>query len=448
MTKPIVYVVHCIDTEGPLDETISATFGRLKEIFNLDLVASEENLGKIQRMELDLNGKELAVSKCFSKENLLYNRNWEMINRMLDEVMSKKFRNNFRDDFDNGWICSWHIMDHVGLKENPRHKDYGFGNVYNHYKNIIEGAKVEKDEINWHFHPVSILKNPLAAATSFTNNYPIINEIIARRIIDHKWFPVVNRPGFHSERQDANQFFENWMPFDYGNQAYEAEEDQPDLINGRFGDWRRAERSWRGYHPDHDDYQSIGSSKRKIFRCLNVGTRTRLLNHIHLDQAFEEAIKFGSSILAFADHDYRDIRPDILYVWNCLQKAKRKYPEVLVKFSGAHEAAKENINNGQDMEFEISADLKNGKLEIVVDKGKCFGSQPFLALKTIDGRYFHDNLDEKIKQKIWTYTFDAQTIPREIVKTIGVGSAGRHGNYAVATLNFPNRNEIIPIRQS
>ena len=32
-----VYVVHCIDTEGPLYESIEVTFQRLKEIFGLTL---------------------------------------------------------------------------------------------------------------------------------------------------------------------------------------------------------------------------------------------------------------------------------------------------------------------------------------------------------------------------------------------------------------------------
>lgn len=37
-----VYVVHCIDTEGPLYESVEATFERLKEIFHIDLDPSLE----------------------------------------------------------------------------------------------------------------------------------------------------------------------------------------------------------------------------------------------------------------------------------------------------------------------------------------------------------------------------------------------------------------------
>ena len=37
-----VYVVHCVDTEGPLNETLEATFERLKHIYHLDLKPSEQ----------------------------------------------------------------------------------------------------------------------------------------------------------------------------------------------------------------------------------------------------------------------------------------------------------------------------------------------------------------------------------------------------------------------
>ena len=44
-----MYVVHYIDTEGPLYESLPATFKRMKELFNIDLFSSEENLEKTQK---------------------------------------------------------------------------------------------------------------------------------------------------------------------------------------------------------------------------------------------------------------------------------------------------------------------------------------------------------------------------------------------------------------
>ena len=36
-TKKSVFIVHCIDTEGPLYESTSATFQRLKDLFAIDV---------------------------------------------------------------------------------------------------------------------------------------------------------------------------------------------------------------------------------------------------------------------------------------------------------------------------------------------------------------------------------------------------------------------------
>lgn len=51
-----VYVVHCIDTEGPLHESTEATFDRLKSIFKLDLEPSSALLRRLQAGEVDWEG--------------------------------------------------------------------------------------------------------------------------------------------------------------------------------------------------------------------------------------------------------------------------------------------------------------------------------------------------------------------------------------------------------
>ena len=61
----IVYVVHCIDTEGPLHEPLKATFERLKHIFHVNLKASKSNLKKIQNGKIKLAGKENHIKKAF-----------------------------------------------------------------------------------------------------------------------------------------------------------------------------------------------------------------------------------------------------------------------------------------------------------------------------------------------------------------------------------------------
>src|SRR5688572_21869012 len=109
--KPTLYVVHCIDTEGPLTEDLDASFTRLKDVFGIALPSSRETLEKLQRKEIPLDGKEDDVALMLSPTLLKYNNSWDDIDRMLDEAMSPAFRNAMRDDADGGWVYSWHCLD-------------------------------------------------------------------------------------------------------------------------------------------------------------------------------------------------------------------------------------------------------------------------------------------------------------------------------------------------
>ena len=431
-----LYVVHCVDTEGPLNETIEATFVRLNSLFGINLSATKENLLKLQNMEINLDGNELAVAKFISPELLKYNKNWPEIEEMLLRILPASFRKKYIDDSGEGWVYSWHCMDHMGLQDNPRHKDFGYGNVFRFYRNKLKALGNSKDELNWHFHPLSITRNPTHAATSYVNNYSLLINIISRRILEDNWFPVVNRPGFHSERPDSHAFLEQWIPFDYANQADEVPQDQPDALLGRFGDWTRAPKSWRGYYPSHDDYQKEGSCRRIIFRCLNVGTRLRSLTKNHVREAFVEANDFGSAILSFANHDWRDMQPDIEHVQNLLRSVKNEFSDVTIKYAGAEEAAILLLGLEEKPAPELKIELLGNRLFVEVVIGEIFGPQPFLAVKTTQGDVFHDNFDVIIPRQKWTYIFDEQTLNLANISKIAAGTAGRYGKYCVVSLEI------------
>ena len=429
----ILHIVHCIDTEGPLDENLSSTFERINNTFGINIKCSSLNLKKLQNEKINLNGLEKNISKFLNKDNLNYNTNLGMIKKMLNRILYEKFRKKIKDDFGNGWVYSWHCVDHIGFKKNPRKKIYGYGKIFQFYKNILKKKNCKKDELNWHFHPKSIQKHPTSNATSFNNSMNELMEILSKRIIEDNWFPVVNRPGFHSIRPDSHLFLEQWMPYDYSNQFYEEENDQIDLEFGRFGDWNRSPKTWTGYHPSIHDYQSKGNCKRKIFRCLNVGTRHKILKEYHVDQAFNDAKKFGKAILCIVNHDYRDMTKDILSTMKVLQKVKKKYKNIKIKYSGAEEAAFD-LENKKKKKFKFKLLLKKNRIFIEkIGEGELFGSQPFFSIKTKKNEYLHDNLDIVKKDKIWSYIFDFQTIELNKIKKIGVGSAGRYGDYQVAT---------------
>jgi hypothetical protein len=437
-----LYVVHCIDTEGPLNESITDTFARLNSIFNIRIEPTVSNLRLLQERKIPLNGQEEAAATCFAPKLLDYNKDWNSISSMLDEILSKKFREKYSDDFNGSWIYSWHCVDHMGFDSNPRHKDYGYGKIFRYYKEKLKQSKSTQDELNWHFHPLSLLRNPLACATSYTNNYSQLNHILCRRIIEDHWFPTVNRPGFNAERPDSHAFLEQWIPFDYANQSGFESDGQLDLADGRYGDWRRAPKTWRGYNPSHDDYQSEGTCRRKIFRCLNIGTRTRHINKTHVTEAFAEANTYGSAILAFANHDYRDVRNDIAEIYGMIGKVRSEFQDVRIKFAGAEQAAMLIANSDDNLKPRLRLDIHDLTLKVEVTEGEIFGPQPFLAIETASGDFYHDNFDVAVPKRVFTYTFDESTIPLDMIKTIGVASAGKYGRFALEIMNNTERQKL------
>ncbi len=434
MPAPVLHIVHCIDTEGPLQEPLAATFERLKGIFGLTLEPTAENLKRLQLRQIDLGGLEAEVAQVVKPELLAYNGDWNAVRDMLDDAMSPAFRNETIDDFGGGWVYSWHVMDHVGYASNPRNKVLGYGAVFRFYRDAVNRLG-PLDEINWHFHPLFPDGDPLKAATSYTNSYSQLNQILAHRLIDESWFPQANRPGFHSERPDSHAFLEQWIPFDYANQFYEEESGQQDLRGGRFGDWRRAPSGWTGYRPSHRDYQQPGNMNRHIFRCLNVGTRFRELGERHVEQAFDDAQGAGSAILAFADHDYRDIRPDVRRVREMVQAARRRFPDVKIRFGAAVSAARAHLESIGEIPAQtalaLELTLEDNVLSVRCTAGQVFGPQPFLAYKTKGGLYIHDNFDLQELERHWTYIFDSQTVPLDEIECVAVGSAGADGSVAV-----------------
>ena len=443
MPIPLVYIVHCIDTEGPLQETVTATFERLKEIYDIDLFPNVENLRKLQKKELDLGGIENAVAKTCAPKMLAYNDSWAKIKSMLDRLLSPDFRSRFLDSFGNSWIYNWFIIDHVGFRINPRNRDLGFNKIWDWYTDYLKAHNMQQDGIHFHHHPVPFSKAANHCATHFFNHTPIIYEILARKIIDHAWFPSVYRPGFNSIRPDSHWFLEQFIPFDYSNQRTEESlEDQIDLAGGRFGDWRRAPLSWVPYHSSHDDYQIPGTCRRWTARCLNIGTRMRLLNEKDVERAFAEAEAGKPVVMSFTNHDFREMEDDIKYVAEMIDQVAKCYPQVKFRWCEAREAMRLALKLKKLPIPKVDQNLTKNHFHISLGH-KSFGPQPYLALKTKHGEYLHDNFDIQIPFREWTYTFDEHTIPIENIDTVAWAINDSFGNTLVSRINPRSGNISI-----
>jgi len=147
----VVNIVHSIDTEGPLYESLEAKFERLRELYKIDLPATRENLEKLQNGDIDLGGVEKSIQQTLSGHLINFNDTWDKIDEMLDRIMSESFRMQMPDSFGNGWIFNWHCLDHVGYQYNPRRRDIGYHNIYDHYRARLAIDQESSDALHWHF---------------------------------------------------------------------------------------------------------------------------------------------------------------------------------------------------------------------------------------------------------------------------------------------------------
>ena len=420
--EKIVYIVHAVDTEGPLYESTEATFERLKSSFNIELEPTFANLQKLRHREIFLNGLEDKIVEFLDPSLQNYNDSWDKIDLMLSKILSNDFRFKFCDSFSGGWVYNWFCLDHVGYDYNPRRRDMGYHNIHDRYIELLDKYGKYKDDIQWHFHPMSHYKEAHRAGKSYEHSETLY-QILSRRIIDRNFFPSVFRAGCVTERPDANWFLEQWIPFDCSNFAVENEnkEQYRDQRNGQAGDWRRAPSDWRIYHPDFYDYQKEGGCHRSIGRFLNIVSRYGNITSYEIEKAFQRANEGLPTLLGIFNHDFRNMGNEIEYFCDLLYDISIKYNNVSFKFATAKEAFNAVLQNKLS-EFDLNVRLKGNELYVDTIKGCVFGPQPYLAIKTKSGKYIHDNFDFGLDGKSWSYVFDENMIKFEDVDTIGVAA--------------------------
>ena len=446
MEKGVVFIVHHIDTEGPLCEPIDEIFVRLKNTLGVDLQipCTRSNVIKLQNGEIEMNNDlKREVQKIIAPHLISFKENWNEIDEMLTKMTALDYREKFKDSFGNGWTYNWHIVDHVGYLTNERRRDMGYLNIFNHYERLFKELPKFNDDFQWHFHPVSFKNEAHRCATSYENSYFELHQIMCRRIIEKGWFPQVNRAGFHTIRPDSNWFLEQWLPFDASNQSIEEVNNnnmQLDAINGRFGDWRGAPNDWSIYNPDLYDWRKKGNLNRYISRALNLKTRFRNINEAEIEKAFESANRGNNVYLGITNHDYREMSTEIEEFVDLFSTISGRYPNIKFRNSTSVKAFqsvigynnKEIIDNKVDFDVEIKGNL----IKINITNGEPFGPQPYLAIKTTNGKYYHDNFDFGIFKKEYFYTLDNETIVPSEIEKIGVATNDKFGNCKIKVIDL------------
>lgn len=443
-----VYIVHAIDTEGPLYESIEAKFERLSELFGIEeITPNRNNLGRLERGEIDLGEKTELIQRVLRSHRANTLGSWVQISEMLDRVCSKEFRQRLPDVDGNGWVYNWFCMDHVGYTVNPRKRDMGHHNIHDSYMALVESQPWSMDTVEFHFHPVSTYREAHRCATHYLRTDDLY-QILCRRIIDRGFFPACYRAGFQAERPDSHWFLEQFIPFDISNMATEDTSDidsSIDFKNGRSGNWRKAPSDWSVYHPSHDDYQLEGNCRRLIGRALNLRSRIACMSQTEMDKAFARADAGKDTLVGVCSHDWRDLQSEVEAVYEMLRSSKQRFPDVPFKYSRAAEAFRQQLDMQEREQLPLKLSLKFHQekpgedvpyIEVRTEQGEVFGPQPFLAIKTKSQRYIHDNMDFSVEDGVWYYAFQPDTLPLSDVECIGVAANDMLGNTEV--LHFHN----------
>ena len=155
-----VYIVHAVDTEGLLYESTKATFKRIEELFNIKFKI--KNKKKLKELFKGKGiPKKISKKKFFSAINphlLTYNKNWNEIKKMINQINDKKFRNKLPDSMEKIGNSAGTVL--IILDTNLIHEEDQLVTIkiFDFYNNIIKKRKNLGDKVHFHFHPMTTYK--------------------------------------------------------------------------------------------------------------------------------------------------------------------------------------------------------------------------------------------------------------------------------------------------
>ena len=98
------------------------------------------------------------MQKVVDPHLLAYNDTWNKVDAMLTRIMDEAFRTRcatLRRRMDLQLV----LRRPCGLHVNPRRRDMGYHNVFEHYKNGFETTRSRnQDGLHFHYHPHSFRK--------------------------------------------------------------------------------------------------------------------------------------------------------------------------------------------------------------------------------------------------------------------------------------------------
>lgn len=372
-----VYIVFCMDTEGPCD---------------------------------DPSNNELLNT-------------WPKVDTAMDKLFSDDFRFKHPDADGEPLKIGWFFLTWSGFSSNPRGRDMGPHKIRDHYLERW-GSEIGRyaDEEAWHYHhpPLSGVGNEWNTDWSTSKQYEtIINE----NIMERRFFPVSYRAGGTIHSVESSNWIDTWFPFDYSNRT---------PVSAVEVDWSQGVSEWRPYRPCLLDFTQPGNGRRSMVRTLDLVTREKSISETDIREAFELADSEGAAILSVFDHDYRDIADRVETFLRSVNRIAREFPNVDIRYRTPTSAVVDYFGRASEPgELLIESAIYKGEVAIWTSE-PIYQSIPWVVLEFEDGSREH--LVDGVRQtSSTTWRFNLPKTPE--VRAYGLAASTSAGQSAVLIRN-------------
>jgi SAM-dependent methyltransferase len=337
---------------------------------------------------------------CADPDNPELLGSWAALDTAMDKLFAPSFRARCSDAHGNPMRFGWFFLSWTGFTTNPRRRAFGYHAVRDHYlERWGDAIATYGDEQCWHYHhpPASGVANEWGLNWTEGDEYA---QIVSRQVLERGWFPTCFRAGGTIVDDISSRWIDAWFPFDYSNRA-------PLAVDGLV-DWSAGVASWRPYHPHSEDFRRPGSSRRRLFRCLDLQTNVYELGEQDVEQAFSDAREGHATVLACFDHDYRDIAPRLEHLHELVTSVAARTPEVSWRYAAPVEAARAALGMVRPRRLELDAARVGADLHVWSSE-PLFQSVPWLAVETAAGDVSHvDDGWLRVDESRWVWRGDRE----------------------------------------
>jgi len=294
--SPVVLVVHCVDTEGPIGGDVRRNADGTKEFMD----------------------------------------NWYDIKQSLAAITSEDFRNQNCDSFGRQFNLNWFIMDFMGFKTNPKNRIQQYNDTYDNIKSL----NTQVDAFHWHYHQPPSSGEGDQWSDDWDSSTQHM-DILGHRIIHRSDFPEAFRAGGTIEDNKCSAWLEDNLMLDYSNRVSTQSAPTSNIFDFN---WFGAPSHWGFYHPHIDNFTRPGNMRRFIVRCVDAKSRLHALQRWEVADAFGYAkIHQRPVILSYFSHDHRDMREETLAAIQLMKSCSTDY-DVPFRWCDAKEAVQVSAN--------------------------------------------------------------------------------------------------------